>query len=507
MICDDRNKCARLDCDTRATFGDPVTGRRTFCGKHAPQGTVNIERRKCAVEDCLTLPAYWHPGNRKRRCCAKHAEDGMVKLDKKLCPFEGCFTSASYGVVGQKRKYCAAHAERGMVSIGGRRCAKEGCSKRANYGVAGTNKREFCAGHAAKGMVNINNQSSGRRKMAPTSGVGGEGGVGIGRAGRHQQQPQHPEGVDLAGRPNSVGSSVSSGMGEWGDSRHDAAGDWPVDQHHPGSIGVAGDGPRLRHTANRDSTRNFPAGYPFHGEKEMRVGGGPAHMMGGEEEAAHQLLPRQYQQQRQQHHLQQQLDRHRLNQRRQHQQQRWRGTHEWGTLPPAPPELYRLPQLGKAVPHDVGVPEPATPSPRPPSPPPPPPRNTSVSDDTPSLEQQHTDADSSSRLEPPIAKSEPVEAPSPERPAGQRGDEVDDKGAGAGVDGSEMAGGRKPPGSPAVGGTDAEEDAGAAAFVLRRPRILLPWAARKEGLPPPLLLTNKGWTEWEWQPVTMNIPA
>ncbi|CAM9755970.1 unnamed protein product, partial [Ectocarpus sp. 13 AM-2016] len=470
-----------------------------------------------------------------RRCCAKHAEDGMVKLDKKLCPFKGCFTSASYGVVGQKRKFCAAHAERGMVSIGGRRCAKEDCSKRANYGVAGTNKREFCAGHAAKGMVNINNQSSGRRKMAPTSGGGGGGGGGISHAGRQQPQPQYPNGVDPAGRPNSVGSSVSSGMGEWGDSRHDAAGHWPVDHDNPGSIGVVGDGPRLRHTVNRDSSRNFPVGYPFHGEKEMRVGGGPAHMMGGEEVT---LLPRHYQQQRQQqrqqHHPQQQLDQHRLNQQRhqhqhqlhqhqlehqrqvhqhqqqqqqQQQQQRWRGRHEGGTPPAAPPELYRLPQLGEAVPHDVGVPEPATPPPRLSSPPPPP-RKTSAPDDTPSLEKQHTDADSFSRLKPPKAKTEPVEAPSPKRHAGQRGDEVDDKVAG--VDGSEMAGGRKPPGSPAaggVGGEDVEEDAGAAAFVLRRPRILLPWAARKEGLPPPLLLTNKGWTEWEWQPVIMNIPA
>ncbi|CAN0479203.1 unnamed protein product [Ectocarpus sp. 8 AP-2014] len=468
----------------------------------------------------------------------------MVKLDKKLCPFKGCFTSASYGVVGQKRKFCAAHAERGMVSIGGRRCAKEDCSKRANYGVAGTNKREFCAGHAAKGMVNINNQSSGRRKMSATSGGGGGGGLGSSHAGGQQQ---HPNGVDPAGRPNSVGSSVSSGMGEWGDSRHDAAGHWPVDHHHPGSVGVVGDGPRLRHTVNRDSSQNFPVGYPFHGEKGMRVGGGPAHMMGGEEEAAHQLLPRRYQQQqeqqrqqqrRQQHHLQQELDLHRLNQQRhqhlehqhqlhqqlehqrqlhqhqhqqqqqQQQQQRWRGRHEAGTPPTPPPELYRLPQLGEAVPHDVRAPEPATPPTRPSSPPPPPPRKTSGLDDTLSLEQQHTDADSSSRLRSPIAKSEPVEAPSPKRHAGQRGDEVDDKGTGVG--GSEMSGGRKPPGSPAaggVGGEDVEEDAGAAAFVLRRPRMLLPWAARKEGLPPPLLLTNKGWTKWEWQPVMMNIPA
>ncbi|CAN0373208.1 unnamed protein product, partial [Ectocarpus sp. 12 AP-2014] len=259
-------------------------------------------------------------------------------------------------------------------------------------------------------------------------------------------------------------------MGEWGDSRHDAAGHWPVDHHHPGSIGLVGDGPRLRHTVKRDSSQNFPVGYPFHGEKEMRVGGGPAHMMGGEEEAAHQLLPRQYQQQRQQrqqHHLRQQLDQHRLNQQRhqhqhqlehqqqlhqhqqqqqqqqqrkhqqlEHQQQRWRGRPEAGTPPPAPPELYRLPQLGEAVPRNVGVPEPATPPPRPSSSPPPP-RKTSVPDDTPSLEQQHTDADSSSRLQPPIAKSEPVEAPSPTRHAGQRVDGVDDRGTR--VDESEMA--------------------------------------------------------------------
>ncbi|CAN0378521.1 unnamed protein product, partial [Ectocarpus fasciculatus] len=158
-------RCAEDNCETRATFGEPGSGRRQFCSKHAPKGMVNLERKKCSVDDCPMPPTYWHEGNRKRRFCARHAEDGMVKLDKKLCPVKGCFTSASYGVMGKKRKFCAVHAERGMVSIGGRRCAEGGCGKRANYGIAGTNKREFCAGHAAKGMVNINNQS--RRGGSP----------------------------------------------------------------------------------------------------------------------------------------------------------------------------------------------------------------------------------------------------------------------------------------------------------------------------------------------------
>ncbi len=57
----------RENCDTRATFGDPATGRRLFCSKHAPPGTTNVERKKCFREGCALPPAYGDPKDRKRR--------------------------------------------------------------------------------------------------------------------------------------------------------------------------------------------------------------------------------------------------------------------------------------------------------------------------------------------------------------------------------------------------------------------------------------------------------
>lgn len=62
-----RQRCARENCDTRATFGDPATGRREFCSKHAPAGMHNVERKKCARQGCPLPPAYGDPTNRKRR--------------------------------------------------------------------------------------------------------------------------------------------------------------------------------------------------------------------------------------------------------------------------------------------------------------------------------------------------------------------------------------------------------------------------------------------------------
>lgn len=64
---DGRGRCARENCDTRATFGDPATGRREFCSKHAPAGMHNVERKKCARQGCPLPPAYGDPMNRKRR--------------------------------------------------------------------------------------------------------------------------------------------------------------------------------------------------------------------------------------------------------------------------------------------------------------------------------------------------------------------------------------------------------------------------------------------------------
>ncbi len=76
-ICLKHHTCEFVDCNIRATYGNPVDKIVRFCKKHKQGIDIDLKHKSCEFPECSARRSYGFPGY-SPKTCAKHKQYGMI---------------------------------------------------------------------------------------------------------------------------------------------------------------------------------------------------------------------------------------------------------------------------------------------------------------------------------------------------------------------------------------------------------------------------------------------
>ncbi len=146
-----KQKCIDEDCKKQALYGLPGTTARIYCGKHRPNGYINVVGRRCQFPlGCRKFPSYGPPETMRALMCADHKLEGHVSISYNMCQHPGCGSHANFGIKGTKTVlYCGTHKDPTLhVNVRSKKCAEPGCDSIPSYTAPGSTKMTHCGKHA-----------------------------------------------------------------------------------------------------------------------------------------------------------------------------------------------------------------------------------------------------------------------------------------------------------------------------------------------------------------------
>lgn len=152
--------CIHEDCETYATFGDPITMKATHCKKHSLSGHIDVKHKTCSEPTCTKQPSYGERGTNKREFCAEHSPSHYVNVVTKTCSEPNCNLIPVFGERGTRIAiFCKKHALKEHVNVKDKTCFEPNCTTKPTYGKRGTNNAIFCKNHCPPDYIDVKHKT------------------------------------------------------------------------------------------------------------------------------------------------------------------------------------------------------------------------------------------------------------------------------------------------------------------------------------------------------------